>query len=133
MSNTEVEARGSKLRRRVVTPLAVLGAAVAVATAIVTPASADSGRNGSLWIRAHSGVVDSQHYPGPPSGTYHIQYWQAGGGWSANGRDYHFPGRTVYGRIAAPVPSGATVCAQLWYHKPEGGYGSYGLPCVRMS
>jgi hypothetical protein len=115
------------------TSLAVLGAAAAVVLGTVAPASADSGRNGSLWIRAHGGVIDSQHYPGPPVGTYHIRYWHAGGSWAVNGRNYHFPGQTVYGRISAPVAAGQTVCAELWYHKPGGGYGSYGLPCVRMS
>ncbi|KAA0924114.1 hypothetical protein [Streptomyces apricus] len=126
-----------KVHRRAAMFLAVLGTAAGLIASTTTPAAADSGRNNNLWIRAVDGQIQSEHYPGsplfPPNGTYHIHYWKAGGGWDVNGRNYHFPGQTVFGRIAAPVAAGSTVCAELFYHKPEGGYGSYGLPCVRMS
>ncbi|MGW7679520.1 hypothetical protein ACWGID_02185 [Kribbella sp. NPDC054772] len=33
---------------------------------------------------------------------------------------------------AEPAAAGTNVCAQLWRHKPGGGYDSWGLPCDTM-
>ncbi|MEV6033500.1 hypothetical protein AB0L65_20265 [Nonomuraea sp. NPDC052116] len=66
-----------------------------------------------------------------PAGTYHIHVW-------GGGRDMNYPTYT-YNRsnlrefsYTWPVPAGTNICAELWYHKPGGGYESWGLPCETM-
>jgi hypothetical protein len=120
----------NSLLRRGLLGLAAAAMVVGLVGGTATPAAADTGHSNALWISAHDGGVNSEQWiEGEPTGWYHIHYWRAGGGWNVNGSDYYYPGRIVYGWIAAPgVARGDTVCAELW--RNEGG--SYGLPCVRM-
>ncbi|XVU28865.1 hypothetical protein ACQPZJ_17940 [Actinoplanes sp. CA-054009] len=106
--------------------------AAAVAAALMTvavPEAAQAGQNHCAWIGAAvgGGGVRLEQNCGV-SGTYHMDIWGAGHP-RTHTRDYRYTGgaRDFFFRWA--VAPGATVCGELWYHKPGGGYESNGLPC----
>jgi hypothetical protein len=122
------------LERRVLMFVVALLAAAGVTGGVAAPASADSGVNHYLWISASGGSVHWEHWPGSPTGEYHINFWGVNTNWNTNTPNYwKVTNDTEYGILPGPVPAGVMVCGNLWYHKPAGGYGSYGLPCVAMS
>jgi hypothetical protein len=127
----------TSLWRRVLVLLAVIVAGLGGVAVTASPAAAsDSGSSRCLWIRASGGAINYQHWPNDcPFGTYHVHFWHAGGSWSHNTGTHRYSGTYVnlIVRVPVPVPAGGTVCGELWYHQPGGGYGSYGLPCVTMS
>ncbi|MEQ4723877.1 hypothetical protein [Nonomuraea sp. B19D2] len=112
--------------------LSVLCAGIVTAV-VASPASA--GRNGNMWIGVNTDPVGTarvsvQQVAGV-SGTYHIDIWYAATGARYGGTgDYYYNGGTrefLKGRKSEVA--GKRLCAQLWYHKPGGGYESQGLPC----
>ncbi|GIG55927.1 hypothetical protein Lfu02_02990 [Longispora fulva] len=123
-----------KLTSRTSTPrrlLATAAVAVAVAAGIVGggAAPASAGSNGCIWIGPSdgSGNIRFQQECGV-SGTYHMDVWGAGHSRTSTG-GYYYNGGTVISGVKWGISSGQTVCAELWYHKPSGGYESQGLPC----
>jgi hypothetical protein len=114
---------------RTIARLAAIGTILA-ALATAAPSPALAGTNHCAWIgSAGSGNVHTQQICGV-SGTYHMDVW--GGGRSGTTGDYHYNGGTWNFYWNWHLPSGTTVCTQLWYHKPGGGYESNGLPCHTM-
>src|ERR1044072_7973468 len=125
----------------------VLATATVLATSLATtiaPASAGTSATQAAVARAPAGVsvclglwaaynaILLRHLGGrcSPLGTYHIHVW-------GGGRDINYPTYTYNSAIrefsyTCPVPQGTNICAELWYHKPGGGYESWGLPCEEM-
>lgn len=114
---------------------ATMKAALATATAagvmlvssVVATAPASAGISRCLQLKFLGNTVETAQLCGP-SGTYHVDVWYNGGPRESHGRYYYGGGKKYdYWRSVA---SGTGVCAELWYHKPGGGYESWGLPCV---
>ncbi|MEQ4722624.1 hypothetical protein [Nonomuraea sp. B19D2] len=118
--------------------------ALAAALAIISPASATTGATPAaaqlarpagvsvcLGLWASSNAILLRHLGNcSPRGTYHIHVW-------GGGRDINYPAYTYNGSLREfsyvwPVRPGTNICAELWYHKPGGGYESWGLPCEEM-
>ncbi|MFC9973409.1 hypothetical protein ACFVH6_21200 [Spirillospora sp. NPDC127200] len=142
-------ARKSGRARRVCAPALAAAAVLAVPAAVAAaPASASAhatsvsaqaakepvqtaGISRCLGLWANGGRVKLQHISScGPTGYYHIRIW--GGGRSDNGDTYRYVGLLREFAANWPVPSGTNICAELWYHKPGGGYESWGLPCDPM-
>jgi hypothetical protein len=123
-------------RRQVIWRRALVGALVLAGIVAGAAAPASAGRSGDLWlgerIDGHrTNRVFAQHAPGGPYGWYHIDIWYADTGeLYARSGDYHYQGG-YWDWWGGPVSGvgGRVLCAQLWYHKPGGGYQSMGLPC----
>ncbi|MEW9550398.1 hypothetical protein [Nonomuraea sp. NPDC050783] len=122
--------------------LVTAAALAATAAVAVAPASAATRANAQLARPAGTSVclglwasynaILLRHW-GPdcsPNGTYHIHVW--GGGRDMNYPTYTYNGNTRDFSYTWPVPAGTNICAELWRHKPGGGYESYGLPCETM-
>jgi hypothetical protein len=123
-----VAGRSSTIRRLGAAAVAV-GAMAGATLVAAEPASAGISRCIGIW--ANDGRLKLQHIHGcGPNGTYHIEVWSPGR--HTNGAPYTYVGRLREFQANWPVPDGTNVCAQLWRHKPGGGYDSWGLPCDRM-
>jgi hypothetical protein len=128
-------ARRSPFRRISLALLATLLAVTGVAVGTPSPAAADVGHSVCLTIFLDGdGFMGWRHARGcGPSGAYHINAWVPSTGFNVNAGHHNFFGAQVDGRFPIGAPHGSTACAELWYHKPNGGYGSYGLPCARVN
>lgn len=106
---------------------AATAAGVMVVSSIVAAAPASAGISECLQLMFSNGRTETTQLCGT-YGTYHIDVWYNGGPRESHGR-YHYGGghKADYWRT---VSSGTSVCAELWYHKPGGGYESRGLPCI---
>ncbi|MEV4800161.1 hypothetical protein AB0K18_09095 [Nonomuraea sp. NPDC049421] len=121
---------------RLLTTAATLAAVTAMTLA---PAASAAGRVAGpagtsvcLRLLADYNAILLRHWGSDcsPRGTYHIHVW--GGGRDMNYPTYTYSGGNRDFSYTWPVPSGTNICAELWYHKPGGGYSSYGLPCTTM-
>ncbi|MEV0632988.1 hypothetical protein ACI2LC_43980 [Nonomuraea wenchangensis] len=125
--------RRGTMRRGMIS--AALGVLLAGTVAAIGAPPAAAGGNGWMWIGSNTDPagtrrVSVQQNTGI-SGTYHIDiwYWATGARYGGTG-DYSYNGGTrefLKGRVSDVA--GKRLCAQLWYHKPGGGYESHGLPC----
>ncbi|MFI6734916.1 hypothetical protein ACIBI9_18465 [Nonomuraea sp. NPDC050451] len=108
----------------------------ASATTGATPAAAQVARPAGvsvcLGLWAAYNAILLRHLGGDcsPRGSYHIHVW--GGGRDMNYPIYSYNGSIREFSYTWPVPQGTNICAELWYHKPGGGYSSHGLPCETM-
>lgn len=125
--------------------LATATAVVAVMVTAISPASATTrtasaaaqlarpaGVSVCLGLWASYNAILLRHLGNrcSPQGSYHIHVW--GGGRDMNYPIYNYNGSIREFSATWPVPSGTNICAELWYHKPGGGYASWGLPCEAM-
>ncbi|MFF3489583.1 hypothetical protein ACFYXC_41135 [Streptomyces sp. NPDC002701] len=95
--------------------------------------TASAGINNCAGIWAEDGRVHLQHisscYSYNDGHAHHINVWGGGRSLTIN---YTYHNRTLDWWRDYPVADGTTVCAEIWHHKPGGGYDSIGLPCDTM-
>jgi hypothetical protein len=121
--------------RRIAIVMAAVGMLATAAVAGAAPASAASGGNGFLWIATEAApnpVGKLQLNMTPPfDGWYHVHVW--GAQWNDFNTDPQYligPWVRKSSVLINPIYHGQTICAELWYHLPGGGYEPFGLPCI---
>ncbi|MFC0629256.1 hypothetical protein [Kribbella deserti] len=112
-------------RGRALARAAVLTAVVATST-LTGAQAASAGGNGCAWIGYDGDRIKTQHRTGCVSGYYHQDVWSNGRRESTG--TYWYNGGII-NRYWWTIPDGEGACTEIWYHKPEGGYQSVGLPC----
>ncbi|GAA3002333.1 hypothetical protein [Actinokineospora diospyrosa] len=110
----------------------VVGAAALVLSGLGagTASATTNGGNGCAYLQAYNQGATVQQTCGV-SGTYHFDIWGTNYSRRSLGNHY-YGGGTLTSYPGVPVADGGTVCIELFYHKPSGGFESKGLPCDEM-